>query len=212
MRTRATPIGSTGPHRTGLASIFALLTACGAPAEDTGPVELPPEDTSGWREDTGTFPFDTSDTGTLDETPAHWLTFRQAGTLLLGGAIADPSSVTGTLVITELLDGDEEAPACEQTWALVGERAPVDCDGCAYTFDVLHTRVEATGGCRAPELPDDGEERTLGYATGEGRIYWDWYETGVWVPLWDAGPGETPDAIAIAWETTVGVEVEEEEE
>lgn len=187
------------------------LAACTGTGDDTGPVTLPPDDTSGWREDTGTFPFDTADTGPTDEVPEHLLTLRQAGTWRLGGASGDPSSVTGDLVVTEILDGDEEAPACAQTWALVGTRADTDCPGCTWTFVVEHTLVTSEGACRTPELPEDGEARTLGYADAEGTIWWDWYDSGTWVPLWEAESGESPDEIVFSWETTVGVAVDDEE-
>lgn len=202
---RTTPSGGWA----GLAAMF-VVGCTGAPG-DTGLAALPALDTSGWREDTGTFPFDSAqDTAPIDEAPAHWLTMRQAGTWALGGTPADPSSMTGTLFVTELLDGDLEAPACEETWALVGSRAAVDCDGCAYTFAVEHTRVATAGACRTPELPATGDLRTLGYADAEGRIWWDWYDTGVWVPLWDAEAGELPGELAFGWEAVVGVGVEEE--
>ena len=188
--------------------IAVLMLGCTGTADDTGAAELPPADSGGWREDTGTFPFDTSDSGGGDETPPHLLTARQEGSWVLGGPSADPNSVTGTLVITEVLDGDTLAPACSETWALVGARAEADCPGCDYTFVVQHTQTALEGACRMPERPADGEERALGY--GDGVIWWDWYDTGVWVPLWDATLNDTRDELAFQWETTVGVEVEEE--
>jgi hypothetical protein len=188
---------------------LALLAACAPAAEDTGPVRLPPEDTSVFREDTGTFPFDTSDTGVTDEVPAHLLTIRHGGAWLLGGDRGDPTSVTGTLVVTEVLDGADETPACTETFALVGERADADCAGCTATFRVLHTLVAGAGTCRSPERPEDTEERTLGYDAG--AVWWDWYDTGVWVPLWEVEPGDTSDEIVFTWETTMGVIVEDME-
>lgn len=207
MGSRSGRVGGAG------AGLLALLgVACTGTDGDTGAGVLPALDTSGWREDTGTFPFDTGgDTAPIDEAPAHWLTMRQAGTWTLGGASDDPSSMTGTLVVTELLDGDEEAPTCVDTWALVGTRAAFDCDGCAYTFTVEHTRVASEGACRTPELPDTGDVRTLGYAEAEGRVVWDWYDTGAWVPLWEAESGALPDTLDVAWEAVVGVAVEDEE-
>ena len=190
----------------------AFGAACTASEGDTGPVTLPPLETGTPREDSGTFPFDTSaDTAPTDESPPHTLTLSQAGTWTLGGASGDPSSMTGTLVVTELLDGDTEAPACLETWALVGTRAATDCDGCAYTFAVEHTRVTTEGACRTPELPETGDVRALGYSAAEGRIWWDWYDTGVWVPLWDAERGESADELVFSWETELGVTGEEEE-
>ena len=53
--------------------------------------------------------------------------------------------------------------------------------------------------------------RALGYSAAEGRIWWDWYDTGVWVPLWDAERGESADELVFSWETELGVTGEEEE-
>ncbi|MES2644467.1 MAG: hypothetical protein V4850_33580 [Myxococcota bacterium] len=202
----------TTPNVGGLALVALFAGGCTGAAGDTGTAELPPLDTSGWHEDTGSFPFDSAgDTAPIDEAPAHWLTMRQAGTWTLGGAEADPTSMTGLLVVTELLDADEEAPACVETWALVGARAETDCAGCAFTFAVEHTRVATEGACRTPELPDTGDLRTLGYAQAEGRVWWDWYDTGVWVPLWDAEAGTLPGELVFIWEAVIGVAVEEED-
>lgn len=200
-----------GPGALLAAALSAALPACAPAEEDSGPVELPAEDTSAWREDTGTFPFDTADTAAGDETPAHLLTVTHAARWTLGGFSDDPSSVTGELVVTELLDGVAEPPACLATYALVGERADEDCPGCSYTFRVLHTLVSTEGTCRSPERPVDGEDRALGHAEAEGVVWWDWYDTGVWVPLWESVPGELPGEIVLTWETTLGVAVEDEE-
>jgi len=117
--------------------------------------------------------------------------------------------MTGELVVTELLDGDEEAPACAERWSLVGLAAERVCDGCDLSFEIEHTRVETEGSCRGADLPEDGDVRVLGY---DGtRIWWDYGDTGVWVPLYDAGEGEDIDTLVFVWETTVAVVVEEEE-
>ncbi len=185
-----------------------FLLACTAGDADTGVASLPPLDTSGWQEDSGTFPIDTGDSGAGDEAPAHWLTLRQEGTWVPGGDPDDPSSVTGDLFVTEVLDGDEEAPVCAEQWALVGTRVEEACDGCE-AFRVVFTQVTTEGACRTPELPTDGEERTLGYSAIDEQIYWDWHDTGVWVALWSAV--ETIDGVVTAWEDTLGVTVEDEE-
>ena len=201
----------TGSYRGTWLLVAFVGAGCTAAAGDTGPAELPPEDTSGWREDTGTFPFDsTGDTAPIDEAPTHWLTMRQEGTWTLGGSASDPTSMTGTLLVTELLDADLLEPACLETWALVGTRAETDCDGCDYTFTVEHTRVTTEGECRTPELPESGDVRVLG-STGD-EILWDWYDTGVWVPLWEAGPGTFSDEIDFEWEVIAGVTGDDEEE
>ncbi|MFZ5481782.1 MAG: hypothetical protein ACOZNI_33785 [Myxococcota bacterium] len=162
-----------------------------------------------FREDSGTFPIDTAlatDTGD-DDTPDHWLTMRQSGVWAIAG---DGASMTGELVVVELLDGDEAEPACTATWALVGLPADAGCEGCELTFDVEHTRVEGEGDCRGADLPEDGDVRTLGY--DGATLWWDYGGTGVWVPLYDAEPGEEADTIAFSWEATAAVVVEEEME
>mgnify|MGYP003341005463 CR=1 FL=1 len=86
----------------------------------------------------------------------------QAGSWTLAGDLDDPSSMTGTLEVTELFDGEEEEPACTQDWALVGARAEEGCDAC-FTFEVEHTLLTSDGECRTPELPEDAEVRALGW-------------------------------------------------
>lgn len=200
---REVPMGGSGLRFGGL----FLLVACTSAAGDSAVVGLPPEDTSPFVEDTGTFPIDTSDTGAGDSAPPHWLGVRQEGTWTFGGDVGDPSSMTGTLTVTEVLDGDTLAPTCVEEWALVGERAEEDCEGCV-TFVVGHTLVSADGGCRQPELPEDGEERALGW-DGE-TVWWDWHDTGVWVPLWSGVDGKVEGEIVFEWEATIGVEGEDD--
>lgn len=188
--------------------LLPVLAACTAGDADSALPGLPPEDTSGWVQDTGTFPIDTTDTGEGDETPAHWLTLRQTGTWTLGGDLDDPSSMTGTLDVTELFDGNEKEPSCAQSWALVGTRAEVDCDGC-FTFDVEHTLLLSEGECVTPELPEDAEVRALGWEESAATVWWDWYDTGVWVPLWATTDGKLPGEIELSWEEVVGAEGED---
>jgi hypothetical protein len=184
------------------------MSGCTSGREDSASPGLPPEDTSGWVQDTGTFPIDTSDSGGGDETPPHWLTLRQAGSWTLAGDLDDPSSMTGTLEVTELFDGEEEEPACTQDWALVGARAEEGCDAC-FTFEVEHTLLTSDGECRTPELPEDAEVRALGWEQAADTVWWDWYDSGVWVPLWATTDGKVPGDLEFSWEEIVGVEGED---
>ncbi len=194
-------VGSTS------AACLALLAACSASDADSGgPAELPPADTS-WQRDTGTFPIDTAgDSGDPDEAPEHVLVHTELGAWALGGPSQDPTSMTGGVDIVETIDG---GTTCAERWALVGARAEVDCPGCTFTFSVEHTLVSSdAGACRAAELPTDGETRSLGY-DGD-TVWWDWYDTGVWVPVWAAEEGELPSELLVQWEWTAGVVLEDE--
>lgn len=156
-----------------------------------------------------------------DEAPAHLLELRQEGTWDLSPYPGPFESLSGELVVTELLDGDEALPACTATFALTGYAADATCDGCQAAFEVLHFLAQDGGltedeqaipgldACLAPDLPAHDEVWTLGLSADGATIY---RQTGLggWVPWFDAAL--RLDTVEFAWTATVGVEGEEEEE
>jgi hypothetical protein len=191
--------------------MFLSLLACADPAEDSIPTELPaPEDTV---VDTtpDTFFIDTAlqDTGG-DLSPEHVLTLTHEGVWSLSPSGGPYTAMTGSLLVTEVLDGDEEAPACAVTYALTGEPAESECDGCGATFVVHHYLAEGSlDTCMDPDLPADAEDRIMGWRTADDMILWNVGATDVWVE-WYAGE-RVLDEVSFAWTADVGVAVEEEE-
>jgi hypothetical protein len=198
-------------------TFFLLVGACGGEAGDSAAV-LPPAETGETGSDAddsaGTFPFDTSgDSASSDDVPSHWLTMREAGLWVPeddGSGVIH--GVSGQLEAREVVDGDEEAPACDWVWTFVGTAADSSCDDCDYTMDVTFTRDDtlSTGACRDPELPATDEQWRLGYAAAEATIWFDYYGTGVWVPLYDVTV-DSELGITFSWERTIAVDVPEED-
>lgn len=199
--------------------ILTLLAGCADEGDDTGPAELPPEDSSGVPQDTvpDTFFVDTSygETG-FDDSPKHLLTITYDGLWTMTPAGGPYTAMTGELELTEVLDGDEDAPTCVMAWSLTGALAEEGCEGCLATFEVLHYEVDGKGKtkageeetCEDPERPDDGDLWRMGYARAAGAVLRDWEGTGVWISWFEAD--ELGDTLRLSWEATVGVAVEED--
>ncbi len=196
------------------------LLACSPSEESEVPTTLPPEDTDvDTTSDTGWFPTDTGSSGSYtDETPPHTLAMSHTGTwelLPLGGPF---TSLVGELHITEVLD-DDEVPSCVASFALTGQSTEDNCDGCDYPFTILfyltdegdekNDKVGGLADCRSPDLPTDGAVRTLAYADAEGTIYFDYYDSGIWLPWYDASL--LHDEVTFSWSGSAGIVGEEEE-
>lgn len=186
--------------------VYAL--ACTGTADDSVPKTLPPADTGVVDTAPDSFVVDTSlgDTGG-DLTPAHTLTLRHEGTWLLSPSGGPWTAMTGTLVVTEELDGDTETPACAVTWSLTGEEADDICEGCTVSFVIHHYVSEGdVSTCQEPDLPADGEDRTFGWSAGDQTIYYDVGGAGVWEPWYTAD--RVGDELDFSWESQVGVAVD----
>lgn len=193
-------------------ALAVLAAGCGEKGDDTSSsVTLPEEtgepdvaDTAFFYEDTGG--------GTTDETPSHWLMLSQTGTWELSPRGGPWTTLVGELLISEILDGDEELPACEASFALTGEALEeAACDGCEVAFAVSFYLTDGDpGACRDPDTPQHGDLHTFGLAPTEELIYLDYHGSGIWIPWYAAEIDE--DDVAFAWTTTLAVKIEEEEE
>ena len=220
----------------GATAILCLQLGCSQPADTGTGAGLPP-DTSDGGSDGGGGNAGTSWTGAGtgggpaagdDEAPDHRLSLIQEGSWTLSPPAGPYESLTGTLTVTELLDGDEDVPACTATFALTGvaldDTDTRGCADCTASFDVLHylsedgdtipgeggdDDIEIAGldGCLAPDLPDHQDTWALGLASDSitrrlGQGTWlDWYEA--------ERIGAT---VSFSWTATVGVEGDEDEE
>lgn len=207
--------------------LLLLCAACTDSSDSGVPEKLPdtdttenlPSDSIDWSvDDTGL------DGGYSDEEPPFELSLAHAGVwelLPLGGPY---TSMVGELTITELLDGNKSTPWCSATFSLTGQAVDDVCDTCDYGFTILFYLVEegskkedkgkeeAVGGlaeCRSPDLPADGEVRTLAYSDADSTIYFNYYGSDIWIPWYDAS--DLHDEVNFEWEATLGFIGEEEE-
>jgi len=195
-----------------LAGVLVLLLGggCAASEADSGEPELPPVDTAIPRDTAfDTFVIDTSFTDSgFDGNPEHLLEVSWAATWQMSPASGPYTTMTGELVLTEVLDGDELEPACELTYALTGQESEESCSGCTATFEVLHyLSAGVWEDCADPDRPEDGATWRLGWNPTEETVAYDWENSGVWVDWYAAE--RTGDRLELTWETTVGVAVED---
>ena len=200
-----------------IVGVVLALAGCSGAAKDSERASLPPVDSdSGATFDS--FQIDTfrPDTG-LNEAPPATLDLTHSGTWALSPNGGPWDSVTGDLIVAEVLDGDTLAPTCALEFALTGQAVTEDtCPGCAcptceITLDILHYLVSGDPStCLDPELPEDGERRRMGWDEAAGAILLDWEGSGVWLEWY---PGErVDDEIAFLYEAQVATEAPEEEE
>ena len=210
------------------ALLCLLLSAACVGSKDSGvPETLPDTDT------TDNLPADSIDWslddtglngGYSNETPPFELDLNHAGAwqlLPLGGPY---TSMVGELTVTELLDGNESTPWCSATFALTGQAVDDLCKTCDYGFTILFYLLEegsekedkgkgdSVGGlekCRSPDIPSDGEVRTLAYSDSDSTIYFNYYGSDIWIPWYDAS--DLHDEVNFEWEATLGFVGEEEE-
>lgn len=202
------------PPRAHLLLGWALIAACSDKADDTGSsVGLPEETGTPISLDTAPLVFDTADSTAMDEQPAHTLSLTQMGTWDLTPRGGPWTTLTGELVVTEVLDGDEDLPACTATFALTGEADGTGCDQCDVAFIVEHYLADGdTTDCLDPDLPQHDEVRRMAWSSLEEAIYFDYYGSGVWLRWYDASELEDEDRLEFSWTAETGVAVEEEED
>lgn len=190
-----------------LASV--LLGGCVASSDDSTEPELPPEDTFIPSDSTtDTFFVDTSfqDTG-FDGNPDHLLTITWLAHWDMSPGGGPYTTMTGTLSITEVLDGNDLKPTCLLEYSLTGQEADENCPGCSATFDVNHYLVTGDAEtCKDPDRPEDGALWTLGWSGANELVYYDYQDSGVWVEWYAAE--RVADSVDLTWETTVGVAVD----
>lgn len=193
-----------------LVVLATLGGGCAASGDDSVEPELPPVDTGVERDSTfDTFFVDTSfqDTG-FDGDPEHLLTITWAATWEMSPHNGPYASMTGELVLTEVLDGDDLKPVSELTYALTGQEAEEVCPGCTATFDVNHYLASGDPEQSAdPDRPEDGAIWRLGWNPTTEVVQYDYMDTGVWVDWYAAE--RIGDTLTLTWETTVGVAVDE---
>ncbi len=211
-----------------VAVCVGLLIGCGSDAtlpDDELPVTGPTDS------DPGTFTTDTTGTDdTYNEEPDHWLTLSQLGNWALSPIGSGPyTTMTGSLVVTELLDDDEETPWCTAEFSLTGTIVEDPCDGCEFAVEVSHylvsegvldeegEPVEDEDGdpiatldlCETPDLPTDGAVWRMALHDTEQKLYLDFGDSGIWMPWYPIT--RVRHDVDFQWEAQVGYRPEEDE-
>ncbi len=196
-----------------LVALASLLTACTGDDGEAPPPE-PTDTDSGEPQilplDSFPLPEDTAPEVIPDFTPEHWVKLEQTGTWTLGNTSAPWGSVVGTLRVREYIDAlDTALPVyeCDVRYSLTGtEVTQHDCGACDFVMAVEHyVQSGDPGACHDPDVPLQGSIRHLGYDNTSGKIYFDYYGTGVWLPWYDAE--RTGQNVAFEWAAELGIEL-----
>ena len=210
------------------ASLFVIPLVAGLGCTNTGdtgtPSTLPSQDTDSieYIDEDSWVDTDTGISGSYpDETPPYTLTMSHTGSwdlLPIGGPF---TSMVGSLEIVELLDANEMQPWCKATFSLTGQSVDDICPTCDFGFIILFYLVDEGDkkdkevglleDCQSPGLPADGEVRTLAYSESDSMLYYNYGDTNIWIPWYEAN--QLRDELNYAWTATAGfIGVEEEEE
>lgn len=113
--------------------------------------------------------------------------------------------MSGSLLVNETVDGKGD-PTCVLDFSLTGTKAGYQCPGCNYTFFINFVLVEGDAeACASSDLPEDGDARVMGYSSEDRLIYYNYNNTGIWLPWYDAS--RLGDEISFEWESTKGYEL-----
>ena len=191
-----------------LSCSLLLFAACGEEGEPTP--TLPPETSSPTPEPTPFDPGDDDEPGDLE--PAHTVDQSESGqwTISPSGGIYSNSAITGSLHVTEAIDGSDTF-SCELTYALTGVIEETDCPACDFAFRVRHSLLDGDPeACYRDDLPEDDAEMLLGFSAADRALYYDYQGTGTWLKWYTAF--KELDNVFFNWERTLGIELEDEDD
>lgn len=209
---------------------FGLLGAGCVGSDDTGVPQNLPETTDSNSTSSDSIDWNINDTGMSgsgsNESPPFELALDHQGVwdlLPLGGPY---TSMVGEMTITELLDDNKNNPWCQVTFSLTGQSVDDVCDTCDFGFLILFYvseegvgkeknddgDKELVGGlsdCKSPDLPANNESRTLAYSDADSTIYYNFNDSGIWIPWYDAS--DIHDEVNFQWEALMGFIGEQED-
>lgn len=209
-------------------TLGVAVAACSG--DDTGAAgagQLPADDADDGSGDTGLpfFPVDTAaDTG-FNLSPVDTLTLEHTGVWSQSPVGGPYSALTGDLSIFEYLNEDDAQPWCRARFAVTGLKTDTTCPTCDigylvefYLVSEGATEEEAAdevevGGldrCESPDLPADLERWHMGWSEDEQTLYFDYYDSGFWLPWYEADA--VHDDIAFRWAETLGFFVPEDDD
>ena len=197
---------------------FLILTflavgglGCGAGEEETPTPTLPPDDTPEATPPDNATPFAPGEIPPGgDEVPEHVLIARETGTWALSPRGGPWDAITGELTIVELVDGEEESPACERIYALTGTVVQNSgCPDCLVVADIFHYLNVSTGECVHPDIPEHESLRRYGFDAVNNVLWLDWENSGLWIPWYDAEL--LGDLLTFEWTETYGYTLPDED-
>jgi hypothetical protein len=218
-------------HRTWWSALAVLaLSACSPdrdPVEQQPPVDTDVEPPKVLTLDTAAFiPTDTAPEVLPNNEPSNWITLVQDGQWRLSPATAPYTDMDGLMTIQEWLGdalgtpppvadtatGEPPAFECEVEYSLTGQAVdPHTCPECDFVMEIEHfVTVGDPSACTDPDTPMDGTTWQLGFDSGTGTIFLNYYGTDVWLPWYNAS--KVGADVLFDWSATLAIEVEEEEE
>ncbi len=209
----------TTPWRVTILGVSALgLAACGPdrePVEQAPPVDTDTEPPKILTLDTALFiPQDTGPDILPDNVPTDYVTLEQTGLWTVSPTSPPHTDVSGQLYLQEWLgelDLLEPIYECDVSYSLSGQAVdPHTCADCDFVFDVeFFVVLGSPAGCHDPDTPQDGDVWQMGFDSGSGTIYRNYFGTDVWLPWYDAS--QMGADVMFDWTATLAIEVEEEE-
>lgn len=191
-------------HPQGIHVIWLLL-ACTDQTKDNA--ELPPEEEYSEEESIEpSFEEPPVSEEAFDEAPPQMLQLVHTGIWNLSPIAGPYTSLYGELNIQERIDGGILFPYCDFDFAVTGYKVETLCPTCDFGFSIEffvqepepvpeEEEIEIPDGipiavsieeCFTPELPEHQETRTLAYSIDEQMLYFDYFNTGIWVPWYPA--------------------------
>jgi len=204
-------------------TMWGTLVGCNAdePDEKPEPFVEDTDDAPIYNTNTTTtsFPVDTGFGTTGDAPPDDWLHISQLGTWSMSPPGGPYDNMTGGLTILEIVndgpDDTAEPPECQVIYTLVGQTyEPNSCADCDFTVLVEFSGTGNRDGCHDPDMPpmnvEPGAGWPMGYSSSRNLVLFNYHNTGVWVPWYDAV--KVGDVISIDFSTSIAIEVEDEDE
>lgn len=184
------------------ASALVCAVAC-SPEEDEPTPTLPPDTTTPTAAPTAPPVLDDGSSEPSNPAPVDTLRQLDEGTWLMSPTGGPYSDVSGSLLVSEYLNGSENPTACQLEYALTGYKVTPGCPDCNYTFRIKHVLLSGDPeDCSRDDLPEDGQYLVLGYSSETHLVYYDYHDTGTWLPWYEGS--RTGDEILYSWEVERG--------
>ena len=186
--------------------MFWLFLACSEKEVDSA--QLPPEEVTEEQGFEPSFEADpVTDSVAFDEQPMQMLQLQHSGIWNLAPIAGPYTSMYGELNIQELIDGYTVVPYCDFSFAVTGYATEDVCPTCDFAFSIEFfvmepepseeeeeefelpedfPQAEDMSDCFSPELPDHQEIRVMSYSLEDEMIYFNYFDTGIWIPWYPA--------------------------
>lgn len=179
------------------------LIACAPTEGDVSPT-LPPDTSTPTPSPTAPPSIEDQDPLPSNPSPVSTVTQSDVGEWTMSPTGGPYSDMTGTLTLSDTLDSDTD-PVCLLEYALTGYKVTPGCPGCNYTFRIKHVLLEGNpDDCLRTDMPEDEQYLILGYSSETRLIYYDYLDTGTWLPWYEGA--RVGDVISYEWIAIRGTE------